>query len=167
MVQIESSYYDVVFLIIIGISVLLGLLRGVINEILSLSVWIISFLLVLGCGKYVDHYIPNVITSGIIRNIIIFIVFFIIATIINIIVKKLCSKLISSIGLGGLNRLLGMFFGIGRGILFCAIIVVAVAAFNIDSQQSWRKAKTYIVIKPISTWMGDIVSNSVKNLSHT
>lgn len=164
MLQLSSSTYDIIFLVIISASAILALVRGGVNEILSLSVWILAFLSMKHGGKYIDHYLPASITNNIVRDCLIFIILFVGIAIIITLIKKICASIINAIGLGGLNRLLGIIFGIMRGILFAALLIVIIEMFNIDHGYAWKKAKLYPVIKPVIIWVNNGLPNQMKDL---
>lgn len=148
-----NSYYDIIFLCIIAFSAVLAFIRGGVSEILSLSTWFISFWLVGKIGNHVNHIIPNNITNLTIRNIIIFIVIFIVVAIFIALIKKILSGVIKAIGLSGLDYLAGIAFGIIRGILICAVLIVILQFFNFDTKHSYEKAHLYPIIAPITAWI--------------
>lgn len=151
--SILTSNYDLIFLGIILLSAILALFRGAIAEIFSLGVWIISFIVLHRFSFLLDKYIPDNISNPFIRSGIIFVSSFIIVAILMAIIKHLCTSIINGIGLGGLNRLLGMMFGIMRGILICAVLILIIEILKLDSQNSWHKAKLYPVISPVLSFV--------------
>ncbi len=155
--------YDIIFLVVIGASSILALIRGGVSELLSLCTWFIVYYLLKHYATILDGFIPNAISNHLFRTGIVFVVVFIITAIFIAIIKKLTVNLISSIGLGSLNYVLGFIFGIIRGVLICGLIVIIVEMFNLDTSHDWRKAKLAPLIDPV---VGQI-ANTLKQFPHT
>lgn len=153
--------YDIVFLLIILVSTLFGLFRGGVAELLSLSTWFIALWAMHKFGAYLNNYIPNNISNPLLRSIIIYFIVFIVVAIIIAILKKLIHPIINSIGLNGLNYLIGFIFGIMRGVMICAIIIVVIEMLNLDTGHTWQNARLYPVIKPVATWITGIINNTL------
>ncbi len=159
-----SANYDAIFLCIIAASTVIALFRGAINELLSLSVWFIAFAFMQHFGNFIEAKIPSSITNTLLRGFIVFVVAFILVAIIIAILKKICASIIKSIGLGGLNYLLGALFGVIRGILICAILVFIVETFQIDKDHSWQKSRLDFILTPAVTWITKSISNHINEL---
>ena len=160
----SSANYDAIFLCIIAVSTIIALFRGAINELLSLSVWFITFGLVEHFGSFIDTKIPSSINNTLLRGFIAFIVTFILVAIVIAIIKKICASIIKSIGLGGLNYLLGALFGAIRGVLVCALLVFIVEAFSIDNNHSWQKSHLGFILTPSVTWISTSISSHINEL---
>ena len=147
--NILTSNYDVIFLGIIIFSSVMALVRGAVAELLSLSVWFIAFSLMRHFGGEFDVLIPPSVSNQILRSVIIFIIIFIIIAVLVAIIKKISASIISSIGLGGLNYLLGAVFGAIRGILICAAVVIVIETLQLDPSYSWRKSRLFVILSPV------------------
>ncbi len=162
--ELLASNYDIIFLSVIIVSAILALIKGAIAELLSLSTWFIAFAVMHRYGSLIDSHIPSSISNQLIRSGIIFIIAFIIIAIVVAIIKKLCTNIISSIGLGSLNRLLGLIFGAVRGILICAILVIIIEMLNFDSEHVYQKSRLYPVISPVVDWIAQAIPKKFNNL---
>ena len=155
--------YDIIFLVVIGASSILALIRGGVGELLSLCTWFIVYYLLKHYATILNEFIPHTISNHLFRTGIVFVVVFIVTAIFIAIIKKLTINLISSIGLGSLNYVLGFIFGIIRGVLICGLIVIIVEMFNLDTSHDWKKAKLAPLIDPV---IGQI-ANTLKQFHHT
>ncbi len=119
----QLNNLDVIFLIIIGISSLVGIARGMTKELLSLVGWILAaaalFYLVPLLNPFTEKYIASKLLSNLVTGMGVLIVFSIIWV---LTVDKLAS-LIRSSKLSALDRLFGFVFGMARG----AIIIILLA----------------------------------------
>ena len=159
-----ATNYDVIFICIIGASTVFALFRGAVNELLSLSVWFISFIIMQRFGDLIEAKIPQNITNEIIRKLIVFIIAFILVAIIIAIIKKLCTSIIKNIGLGGLNYLLGALFGLIRGILICSILILVVESFRIDKNHDWQKSHLNFILAPSVKAITQSISEHINEL---
>lgn len=162
--NVLTSNYDVIFFGIIIFSAILALIRGAVSEILSLSVWFIAFAVMRHYGTFIDSKIPQSITSELLRGIIVFIAAFIVVAILIALVKKLCASIISKIGLGGLNYLLGAAFGVIRGILICAILIIVIEILKLDPSHSWQHSRLSGVLTPVVDWITKSIPSQLQDL---
>jgi len=162
--HVIQSNYDIIFFGIIILSSVMALFKGAIAEIISLAVWISAFWFMRYFGNVIDARLPDSITNPILRSISVFIIFFIVFAIIATILKRLLSAIIKGIGLGGLNYMLGFLFGIARGILICAVIILLLEMFQLDPQHSWDKSKLSPVLVPTVHWIAKAIPKRLDNL---
>ena len=122
----DINNLDVIILILVGVSGLIALSRGLIKEVLSIVGWVLS-----GCAviwllpfftKITNQYIDSGLISGIISAIFILILFMVIWIILT---DNMVGKIRSS-KLSGLDRILGLFFGIVRAFLLVILINILV-----------------------------------------
>ncbi|MCC2624953.1 MAG: hypothetical protein K0R14_826 [Burkholderiales bacterium] len=159
-----ATNYDIIFFGIIAFSAVLAFIRGGIVEILSLSTWFIAFWVLHKFGSLFEPFIPHSVSNSLLRNVIIFIVIFLIIAIGMAILKKILANFINTIGLGGLNYLLGIAFGIIRGIFVCALLIIVIQILNLDSNKSYAHAKLYPILSPVVIWIVDAIPDSVKDI---
>lgn len=159
-----ASNYDIVFFGIIAFSAILAFIRGGIVEILSLSTWFIAFWALHKFGMFLERFIPDSISHELLRNVIIFIIIFLGVAIAMALLKKILANFITTIGLGGLNYLIGIGFGVIRGIFACAILIIIIQVLNLDSSKSYTQSKLYPVLSPVINWITDAIPHSVKSI---
>ena len=160
MLMLTPTNYDYLFLIISIISILISLFRGGIKEILSISVWLISLIITNKYGYIITTKLPINISNHFIKIIIIYFIIFIILAIIVSIINKIANSILNYIGLGSINYLLAIIFGVTRGLFIYAISILIIEAFQIDKEHNWQLAKSYTIIKPILK----IVTNSIPEI---
>jgi len=131
----DINNLDVIILIIVGISGLIALSRGLIKEVLSIVGWVLSACAVVWLlpffTKITNQYVDSGLISGIISAIFILILFMIIWTITT---DNMVGKIRSS-KLSGLDRVLGLFFGIMRAFLLVILINILVSWCITESHQ--------------------------------
>ncbi len=118
---------DVIILIVIAISGLIALSRGLVKEVLSIIGWVLATMAVIYVLPMVMPFAKNYISSGIVAGVVsalcILILFFVvwIYTTAGIVGKIRSSKL------NGMDRMLGLFFGIARACLLVILFYILVS----------------------------------------
>ena len=120
---------DVIFLILIGASVLYSLIRGLVREIFSfLSIILGFFGASYGCS-IVAHWLKRWITNETLAHILAYAILFIAIALLIGLLGRVLSRLIHKGGLGWADRMGGAAFGLLKAILLVAIIILVLTAF--------------------------------------
>ncbi len=154
------SNYDFIFGIIILVSTIFGVIRGGVAELLATSSWFIALFVMHEYSEHIKELIPTVVENNILRSLIGYVIAFIGVAIVITIIKLAFHKVIKNLGLGGLNYLIGALFGVARGLIICALLIIVVEFFHFDLQQKWRTSVINPVLLPtiaiIVDQIGDI-----------
>jgi membrane protein required for colicin V production len=123
------NWLDVVLAIILLVSVAASYRKGLSREIIGLASVILG--LVLGCWFYgtVAGFLAQYLSSRGLANFAGFLVVFGGVVILGAIVSTIVGKFLKVTGLSFFDHLLGALFGIVRGILVAAAVIMAVLAF--------------------------------------
>ncbi len=134
------TVFDFGVIAIILASLLLGLFRGFVYEVLSFLGWPVTYFLSKAFASSVAPMMP--ITQESMRIAVAYVVIFIAGLVAWSLLVFLLTKIIKAIGLGGIDTFLGSLFGVLRG----AMIVVALACLagltDIPKQPFWQQART-------------------------
>jgi len=129
MVPSTLNMVDVAVLAVIGISILMGILRGATREILGVAGWIGAFAVVFyglplfrSFGRYYIH-------NPMIADAVIAIILFILSFAVFILISRLISTGVKGSIFGGLDRSLGLVFGFLRGALLICLVYLGMTFF--------------------------------------
>ncbi len=118
---------DVIILIVIGISALIALSRGLVKEVLSIVGWVLATMSIIYLlpvlMPFAKAHISNGILAGVVTALIILILFFIAWILLT---DRLIGKIRTS-KLNGLDRMLGLFFGVVRACLLIVLFYILVS----------------------------------------
>mgnify|MGYP000411421073 CR=1 FL=1 len=115
--------FDFVVLGVLGVSVVLGLIRGLLKEVLSLAAYAFAFVAAIWWGPRVADWLASWITQSFLRMTLAYVGVFI-AVLLSIgMVNMALSALIDKTGLTPADHGLGAVFGLARGILFVLLFV--------------------------------------------
>ena len=130
--------FDIAVAVILLVSFLFGVWRGLVYEVLSLLGWPIAFVLSKLFANDVAPLIP--VTQEVLRITVAYALVFIAALIVWGVLVWLLSKLVKAVGLGWLDRVLGGLFGVLRGGWWCWFW----CGWRVDAipeQSFWRDAR--------------------------
>ncbi|MBR1605759.1 MAG: CvpA family protein [Alphaproteobacteria bacterium] len=123
----ELNNLDVIILIIVAISGLIALSRGLIKEVLSIIGWVLSGFAVVWLLPYMTPITAQYVSSGLIAGILSAIFILILFMIIWIIISESLIGKIRGSKLSSIDRVLGLFFGIMRAFLIIILINILVS----------------------------------------
>ena len=145
MESIALSHFDYLVIGVITLSGLIAFFRGFVQETLSLLLWIIAFAAAMVLNAYLDPYFLEYIDSPQIRRIVTIITVFVGIIFLGGLLIKLLRGLVHWSGMGGLDRLLGVLFGIIRGILLIVVIFLVLPdELKQSSFVTQSKSSTYL-----------------------
>ena len=130
----QLNNLDVVFLIIVGISALVGIARGMTKEILSIIGWVLAAAALYYLVPIVEPIAQTYIASKMMANIVAGLAVLILFSLIWILTVDKISSVIRSSTLSALDRILGFVFGAARGILI--IILIALLITTVIPEES-------------------------------
>lgn len=133
------NWFDYSILAILALSVLVGLWRGFISEVLALVCWVLAFWLAWLFGPSVAELFSTSVSTPSVRIILGYTVCFIGVLVAGAIIGFLMRKLVSGTGLSGTDRLLGMVFGLVRGALL-VVLLVMLMKFTPATRDDWWQA---------------------------
>lgn len=130
---------DVVALVIVGLSVLFGVFRGLMREVLALVAWVAAFLVANLLAPEAARQLPEGMAAEL-RLLAGFVAVFLIVLVVVSVLAILASKLVKGAGLGVEDRVLGGVFGFARGGLIVMILVLLAGLTSLPRQPVWRNA---------------------------
>ena len=135
------SAVDWILLAVLGLSLLLGFWRGIVQELLSLAGWVAAFYVSQMYAPQAAAWLPMAGSSQMLRYAAGFVVVFVAVLVATVLVSFVVKKLVSAVGLGPLDRLLGSFFGLMRGVVILLVITVLVGMTPMRETEAWKQAQ--------------------------
>ncbi|MEN8222121.1 MAG: CvpA family protein [Acidobacteriota bacterium] len=164
--SLDWNLLDIIFIIITFISILIGILRGFVKELLSIIFLILAVVLSILYYKDAGNIFKGFINSSEVANFTGFISIFIIILISGILITFFLRKILVIGPIKSVDRLLGAFFGFLRSALICSILLFAILAFPGDKKNIVSNSQfAPQVFKVIKVIMGFIPENFKNNLN--
>lgn len=141
------TVFDYVVCGVLALSLLIGVWRGVVSEILALVAWVAAFL----AARLLAAQAGEMIAAGFDpawRQAAGFVAIFVVVLILFVLARWIASLLLKAVGLAPLDRVLGAVFGIARGVLVVWVAVLLAGLTALPQQQWWRQA---VLAPPLET----------------
>lgn len=146
-------WIDFAIIALISISLIIGLLRGLVREAFALVTWGVAFWVGLSFSTPFSGLLEGSITDPSLRMATAFIALFLLTLILGAIINKLLSVLISKTGLTGTDRLAGLVFGIGRGIFLIIILVMLAGLTPLPDSSWWKESQLLPYFQELAVWL--------------
>jgi membrane protein required for colicin V production len=143
------------------ISLLIGLFRGFIREILSLLSWLGALWLGYAYATLGASYLEPYITQPPLRVVVAFAAIFIVALIGFSIISYLLYRLLSIAGVSGVDRSLGMLFGLVRGFVIVALLILAATFMDFTSQPWWKDSLLVQYFIPVTDLIRSLLPSDI------
>jgi membrane protein required for colicin V production len=153
---------DLIIIAVLGLSVLVGLWRGLISELLALVTWVAAFWVAWTYGPAVSAHFERTIETPMLRLLVGYGLCFIAVLIVGALVRFVLHRLVDGTGLGGTDRLLGMIFGFARGVLLVTLIVFLVDLTSFAHEPMWQQSTLLPQFKGMATWLDQELPPNVR-----
>jgi len=134
------GWVDIALLAVLAISVLTGLWRGLVFEIVSLLGWLVAFVLANSAGPLLADAMPFGDPASPLRLWTAYVVVFVLVLVTCTLLARLLRALVSATPLSVLDRLLGALFGAVRGALVLVVVAMLVTLSPFAQSSSWRNS---------------------------
>ncbi|OCG08100.1 colicin V production protein [Gilliamella sp. wkB178] len=160
------NWVDFTIIGVIVFSALISIVRGFVREALSLISWVLAFVIASRFYIYITEYLTY-FDSDLVRNAVAIAILFIVTLLVCAVVSYIIGELVQRTGLSGTDRVLGICFGVLRGILIVAAVLFFVDTFTPLSQSPyWSQSQLIPHFHFIIRWFFDYIQNSSSFLVH-
>ncbi|HKA42570.1 MAG TPA: CvpA family protein [Burkholderiales bacterium] len=132
--------FDHVVLAIIGLSILLSVIRGLVREVLSLLAWAAGFMAAGAFASDLAVLLPAEVSDERLRLAVGFGAIFLVVLLSMSLLALMVSRLVTVAGLAVEDRVLGGAFGLFRGLLVVVALVLVAGLTSLPRQPAWREA---------------------------
>lgn len=147
------NWADYCILGTLAISVLMGLWRGFVAEVMALSCWALAFWVAYTFGADLAEKFSSSIRLVSARFLLGYAICFITVLIAGSIVTFLIRKLVSSSGLSGTDRMLGMLFGLARGGVVVTLMVLLLGFTPFPKDLWWHESQLLPTFQTSAEWL--------------
>jgi membrane protein required for colicin V production len=131
---------DFVIIAVIALSALVGFFRGFLRETLGLATWIAAFYCAFTFANAGAVFLRRWVSIGSARLAIAFFIIFIIVLLIGAIFNHLLGRLINGTGFAGSDRVLGIVFGVVRGVAVLVLLVLLAGVTPVPRDSWWQRS---------------------------
>lgn len=134
------TLFDYCVLAVIAISLLLGVARGVVSEMLALAAWVAAFLAARLWAQPVGELLLAELPDPVWRPLAGFVAVFLAVLVSFALLRRLIVLLLKATGLRPLDRVLGALFGILRGAAVLLVLTALAGLTPLPQQTWWRQS---------------------------
>lgn len=132
--------FDYGVLAVMATSLLVGVARGVVSEILALLAWVAAFIAARMWAVPAGNLLLAELSDPLWRQLAGFVAVFVAVLILFALVRGVMNLLLKAVGLRPLDRVLGAVFGVARGVLVLLVLALLAGLTPLPQQQWWRQA---------------------------
>lgn len=147
------NWFDYAIIAVLALSVLIGLWRGFIGEVLALACWVLAFWVAWMFGPPLAEQFSASISVPSVRILLAYSMCFIGVLIAGALVSYLMRKLVSGSGLSGTDRLLGMVFGLARGAALVVLLVLLMKFTPVVRDDWWQTSRLLPTFENGAQWV--------------
>lgn len=138
---------------VIVISALLSLWRGFVREAVALAGWVLAFFLARGFHDELAPFLSDDIQPHGLKLALAWVAIFLLTLFVSYLLAKLGQVLIDKVGLTTPDRVLGMAFGLLRGLAVCAALVIVSKAFTrLPESAVWAESRLVSPLETVGDW---------------
>lgn len=151
---------------ILAASLLLGLWRGLVSEVLALAAWLLALIAGKMFAAEVAPVLAGLIKDATLQVIVAFALIVVAVILLVALLRLLLRELLKAAGLGVTDRLLGACFGLGRGLVIVLLGVLVAGMTSLPRASWWQES---IMAPPLETavmaakpWMPAAMAKRIK-----
>lgn len=134
------GWIDWVFLAVVTLSIVVGLMRGLVYEVMSLLGWVAAYIAAQAFAAAVAPAIPIGAPGSGLNVAAAFVIVFVVVLIGWGLLSWLIKKLLQASPLSPFDRALGAVFGLLRGVLVALVAATAINMTPLAASPSWKTA---------------------------
>ncbi|AGS39836.1 Colicin V production protein CvpA [Cycloclasticus zancles 78-ME] len=154
-------WVDYVILGIIFISALIGLFRGLVKEAFSLGTWVVAIIVGIRFSQPFSFYLTDYIEVPSVRIAAAFIILLLLTLILGAMLSYLISQIVDKTGLTGTDRFAGLLFGIARGVVVMAVLVLLAGLTPLPQDPWWVESMLIGPFQELSLWLREQIPDGV------
>lgn len=144
---------DIVIIVFFAISILIGVYRGFVKEILSVTSWALAAVIAFKFGEQASVYIKPYIKQEPLDLAVAYVAVFLLSLIAFSVISHIMSQIFNASGMTGFDRSLGSIFGAIRAAIVIAILVMIGRFMALDNQQWWLDSGFLSYFEPLVEWL--------------
>lgn len=151
--DVPLSVLDLVIVAVVLVSGAISLIRGFVKEAISLASWVLAFWVALVFAAKLALLWPESLEGPTLRWIAAAVTLFMTTLLVGGLANFLVSALVERTGLSGTDRTLGVVFGVLRGVVIVALLVLVGSETTLREEAWWEGSRLRAYFAPIAAWM--------------
>lgn len=151
--QTGFNWADWAIVTLVAVSALISLVRGFVKEALSLLVWVLAFVIAFFFSEKLAPQLAGLVEVPSLRYLAAFALLFVCSLVVGSLITYLVSQLVKMTGLSPVDRLLGVMFGLSRGVLIALLVLIFVPkAIPVQQDDWWQRSQLIPRVLVLENW---------------
>ena len=146
------NWADYALLLVLAVSMAVGLWRGFIVEVLSLTVWVAAFWLAMAFGEDASRLFTGVGAASA-QLFLGYASVFLGVLLVGGLLTWVIGKFIANTGLSATDRVLGLGFGLARGVVLACVVVLLLGFTPVPRDAWWTQSRFMPTVQQGAEWM--------------
>jgi membrane protein required for colicin V production len=161
------AWIDLAIIALVVLSAVLSLFRGFVKEALALASWLVALWVSMIFYEDLAVVLSQWIAEPSIQNIAAFSILFIGVLLAGALVNYLAGKLVVKSGMAVTDRMLGVVFGVARGVVIVAILVLFAGLTPMPQDSWWQSSQLIGYFQEFAMWMREYLPEDIsENISY-
>jgi membrane protein required for colicin V production len=148
---------DILIALIVLGSTLLGLVRGFVREAVSLAFWILAIWAAWKFGHMVEPHLGGLLADPKVAPWIGRLVVLVLVLLVGWATGMLLTHFARSVGLGPLDRAIGLLFGVARGMVLMGLMIIGGELLHLNQEGWWSRSKLVPYGEAVGDWLRAMV----------
>ena len=156
------NWIDYGILSVLVISMIISFMRGLIKESISLAVWVVALGAAILYADALGSHLQRIDSENA-RYVIGFIAIFIGVLLVGMILSVVVGFVLNKSSLRIIDRVLGLFFGVARGVLLISAFFMLTSVTGVELSQV-KQSQLSPSFQPLVKWLTDFVPKKIDTL---
>jgi membrane protein required for colicin V production len=147
--------FDIALVTVVALSALFAFARGIIREVIALAAWIVGVIAAIAYAGSVAGMFGWLDITPVAKQAIAFGLILLVVLIVGALAARSLAGLIRALGLGFMDRILGLVFGVARGLIVVVVFALIAGVTALPKQNWWQNsvlgeplARAALALKP-------------------
>ena len=160
----DFNWVDFTILGILAFSTLISLVRGFVQEAISLATWILAIWVAYKYGHAFGQSVMTMVHSEQAKYMLGAFALFFIVLILGALVNFVMSRFLFFTGLSAVDRILGIAFGFARGILLIGVLLLVGEMAQLDKNTWWEESQIMPQFSGLKDWLKSFVPEQFEKI---
>jgi len=154
---------DYLILAVVLVSAVVGLLRGFLREAVALVTWVLAIFIAWRFSGVIEPHLGGLLASSAVRPWAARVILFLLVLLIGWAVAAVLVHFIRLSIFSGMDRFLGLLFGLLRGVIIVGVIVILAQTLRLDGERWWTRSMLVPFGEQIASVLRSIAGDKLKD----
>jgi membrane protein required for colicin V production len=155
---------DYIILAILVVSAIMGLIRGLLREAIAVITWFLAIVLAWSFASSLEPHLGGILVGSPLRIWAARVIIFVGVLLLGGAVATVLGHYVRVSMFAGMDKFLGLVFGIVRGVVIVGAFTIAVQALRMDEDASWQRSKLMPYASGVADALRGIVGENIERL---